>query len=84
MAKNATDKLKSAVAYLRATEGKGLIAAYADTYGNVLHDAEAVLVERVFTESEVKAMMEDVAHCITWPEAKGVLRRKYDLILDPA
>ena len=40
--------------------------------------------ERVFIESEVRRMMEDVAHCITWPEAKGVLRRKYGLVLDPA
>jgi hypothetical protein len=40
--------------------------------------------ERVFTESEVKAMMEDVAHCITWPEAKRVLKSKHGLLLDPA
>jgi hypothetical protein len=40
--------------------------------------------QRVFTESEVKAMMEDVAHCITWPEAKRVLKSKHGLLLDPA
>jgi len=50
-------------------------------------DEKATLVvsdERVFTESEVKAMMEDVAHCITWPEAKRVLKSKHGLLLDPA
>lgn len=53
----------------------------------LLADQKATLVigdERVFTESEVRAMLEDVAHCITWPEAKGVLRRKYSIVLDPA
>jgi hypothetical protein len=38
--------------------------------------------ERVFTESEVKAMMEDVAHCITWPEAKRVLKNKHGISID--
>jgi hypothetical protein len=50
-------------------------------------DEKATLVvgdERVFTESEVRAMMEDVAHCITWPEAKRVLKSKHGLLLDPA
>jgi hypothetical protein len=48
----------------------------------VMHEASTH--ERVFTESEVKAMMEDVAHCITWPEAKRVLKSKHGLLLDLA
>ena len=43
-----------------------------------------VITQRVFTEREVKAMMEDVARCITWPEAKRVLKSKHGILLDPA
>jgi|JI9StandDraft_1071089.scaffolds.fasta_scaffold300730_2 hypothetical protein len=46
----------------------------------VIHEGKP---ERVFTESEVRAMLEDVAHCITWPMAKQVLKEKHGFELVP-
>lgn len=40
-------------------------------------------VPKAFTESEVRAMLEDVAHCITWPMAKQVLKEKHGFELVP-
>lgn len=55
-----TEKLQNAIGLLRETKGAGLVLASADVFPLVLAEADATLKERVFTESEMKAYVNEM------------------------